>query len=91
MYMKYASRTFVKEYSEIALAFIKLTKKDKAWDWSAQYQSTFEKLKKSMWMNLVLPIIDMIKKLEVQTDTSDFALRGVFKQKDIWSLMKAKS
>ncbi|XP_022888965.1 uncharacterized protein LOC111404384 [Olea europaea var. sylvestris] len=33
-----------KGYSEIALSLIELTKKDKDWDWSSQYQTAFDRV-----------------------------------------------
>ncbi|XP_022843217.1 uncharacterized protein LOC111366751 [Olea europaea var. sylvestris] len=73
-------RRFVKGYSVIALSLIELTKKDEDWDWSSQCQTSFERLKKSMWTNLILALPNMTKPLEVHIDASYFALGGVLMQ-----------
>lgn len=73
-------RRFVTGYSEIALPFTKLTKKDKDCDWSSQCQTAFERLKKFMWTNLILALPDMTKSFEVHIDASNFALGRVLMQ-----------
>ncbi|XP_022883642.1 uncharacterized protein LOC111400459 [Olea europaea var. sylvestris] len=73
-------RRFVKACSEIALPLTELTEKDKDWDWSSQCQAAFERLKKSIWTNLVFALSNMAKPFEVHTDASDFALGGVILQ-----------
>ncbi|KAL0430431.1 UNVERIFIED_CONTAM: Transposon Tf2-11 polyprotein [Sesamum radiatum] len=71
---------FVKDYSEIARPMMYLLKKIETWNWTPQYQVSFDNLKRMMVTDPVLALPDMSKPFVVETDASDFALGGVIMQ-----------
>ncbi|KAL0415947.1 UNVERIFIED_CONTAM: Transposon Tf2-12 polyprotein [Sesamum latifolium] len=68
---------FVKSYSEIARPMTDLLKNMETWNWTPQYQESFDRLKRAMVTDPVLALSDMSKPFVVETDASDFALGGV--------------
>ena len=52
-------------------------KKNQKWDWSEKQEKKFEKLKKRFTKELVLAVLDLDKKLQVEVDTSDYMTEGV--------------
>ena len=69
-------RRFVEGYSRRVTALTDLLKKGEKWCWSSQCQEAFKGLKKVMMKDPVLALPDIGKPFEVQTDASDFAIRG---------------
>ena len=74
-------RRFIEGFSRRATPLTELLKKGIAWKWSDRCQASFEDLKAAMMKDPVLAHPDITKPFEVQTDTSNFALRGVLLQK----------
>jgi len=70
-------RWFVKDFTRVAKLLHEMTKKDIKWNWGEKKQKAFEKLKKRFIIKLVLVILDLDKKMRVETDVLDFAIRGV--------------
>ncbi|XP_057981130.1 uncharacterized protein LOC131166554 [Malania oleifera] len=50
------------------------------WNWTKEYQGSFDDFKDAIMRDLVLTLPDVMKPFEVQIDASDFALRGVLVQ-----------
>jgi len=50
-------------------------------NWKEKKQKVFEELKKRFIIKLVLVILDLDKKMRVDTDVSDFAMREVLLMK----------
>ncbi|KAL2225830.1 UNVERIFIED_CONTAM: Retrovirus-related Pol polyprotein from transposon [Sesamum indicum] len=73
-------RRFVKGYSATARPLTDLLKKTGTWNWTPQCQVAFDDLKKAMVTNPVVALPDMSKPFVVETDASDFALKGVLMQ-----------
>nr|GEV45824.1 hypothetical protein [Tanacetum cinerariifolium] len=73
-------RRFIMGYSAIASSLTGLLKKNKAWIWDEEYQAAFESLKKAVLEESVLRLPDVTMPLELHTDASDFAIRGVLMQ-----------
>uniref|UniRef100_A0A3Q7FQK4 Reverse transcriptase domain-containing protein n=1 Tax=Solanum lycopersicum TaxID=4081 RepID=A0A3Q7FQK4_SOLLC len=67
-------RRFIFNYSAIAAPLTDLLKKDRAWNWSAACQATFERLKLAVTQEPVLALPDFSKLFEIHTDASDFAI-----------------
>ncbi|KAK3007394.1 hypothetical protein RJ639_016095 [Escallonia herrerae] len=70
-------RQFIKGYSAKAAPLTDLLKKGKKWEWSKMCQTTFDGLKEAVIEEPVLALPDHTKVFEVQTDASNFAIRGV--------------
>ncbi|KAL0303326.1 UNVERIFIED_CONTAM: Retrovirus-related Pol polyprotein from transposon [Sesamum radiatum] len=75
-------RYFVKGYSEIARPMTDLLKKMETRNWTPQCQVSFDNLKRAMVTDPMLALPDMSKPFVVETDASNFALRGVIMQDD---------
>ncbi|KAL0434635.1 UNVERIFIED_CONTAM: Retrovirus-related Pol polyprotein from transposon.6 [Sesamum radiatum] len=73
-------RRFANGYSEIARPMMDLLKKTETWNWTPQYQVSFDNLKRTMVIDHVLALPDMSKPFMVETDASDFALGSVLMQ-----------
>ena len=68
---------FVKDFTRMTKYFYEITRKDIKQNWEERQQKSFEKLKKRFIMKLVLIISDLDKKMKVEADISDFAMKGV--------------
>ena len=68
---------FVKDFTRMTKYFYEITRKDIKQNWEKRQQKSFEKLKKRFIMKLVLIISDLDKKMKVEADISDFAMKGV--------------
>ena len=55
-------------------------KEKKKWKWDKEYQKSFEKLKDKITSYLVLTLSKREGKFEVETDISEYAIRGVLSQ-----------
>ena len=57
-----------------------LLKKERKWEWDAECQAAFQKLKDAITSELVLRLLNLELPFEVHTDASDKALGGVLVQ-----------
>jgi hypothetical protein len=60
--------------------FYELTKKDKKFEWTEEYQERFDLIKQKWGDRLELSIPDNNKKYVLETDASDTGLGAVLKQ-----------
>jgi phage tail tube protein FII len=58
-------RRFIKDFSKIAKPMTKLLEKNKAFEWTAGCQASFEELKKRLTLAPVLVLPDMTKKFDI--------------------------
>ena len=70
-------RRFILDYSKIACSLTDLLKKERKWEWDAECQATFQKLKDAITSKLVLRLPDLELPFEVHMDESDRAIGGV--------------
>ena len=73
-------KRFIKGYSKIACPLTDLLKKERKWEWDANCQVSFQKLKDAITSEPVLRQPDLELLFEVHTDSSDRALGGVLMQ-----------
>ena len=71
---------FIEKESEIELPLLKLIKKTQAWQWSAEQQAAFEKLKLALTRTPVLARPDFSLEFTVQCDASNDAIGAVLSQ-----------
>ena len=74
-------RQFVKDFTRVAKLLHEMTKKDMKLNWKEKKQKAFKELKKRFIIKLVLVILDLDKKMRVETDVSGFAMREVLLMK----------
>jgi hypothetical protein len=72
-------RRFIKDFSKIAKPMMKLLEKNKAFEWTAECQSSFEELRKHLTSAPVLVLPDFTKKFDIYYDASR---RGLGCRKD---------
>ena len=70
-------RQFVKDFTRVAKPLHKMMRKDVKWNWEEMQQKTFQELKERLMIELVLVILDLNKKMRVETDALDFAMGEV--------------
>ena len=70
-------RQFVKSFTRIAKLLHEITRKDVKQDWEERQQKVFENLEKRFMIELVLVISGLDKKIRVEVDISDFAMKGL--------------
>ncbi|KAM0708542.1 hypothetical protein Q7P35_005194 [Cladosporium inversicolor] len=73
---------FIKDYSKVATPLTELTKKDKAFEWSAEAEEAFQELKTRFSTEPILVIFDPKRPSVVETDTSDKAIGACLSQAD---------
>jgi hypothetical protein len=73
-------RRFIKDFSKIAKPMMKLLEKNKAFEWTAECQASFEELKKRLTSAPVLVLPDLTKKFGIYCDTSHRGLGCVLMQ-----------
>ena len=73
-------RRFILGYSKIAYSLMDLLKKERKWEWDAECQAAFQKLKDEITSEPVLRLPDLELPFEVHMDASDKALGGVLVQ-----------
>ena len=73
-------KRFILGYFKIASARTDLLKKERKWEWDAECQAAFQKLKHAITSEPVLRLPDLELLFEVHTDASDKALGGVLVQ-----------
>jgi hypothetical protein len=61
---------FIKDFSKIAKPIMKLLEKNKAFEWTAECQASFEELRKRLTSAPVLVLPDLTKKFNIYCDTS---------------------
>ena len=71
---------FIEKESEIKLPLLKLLKKTQAWQWSAEQQEAFEKLKLALTKAPVLARSDFTREFTVQCNASNDAIGAVLSQ-----------
>ena len=54
-----------------------MVKKDRKWEWTEKQERAFEELKKKFMQELVLVVSDLDKKMRIEVDVSDYAMREV--------------
>ncbi|GKU14637.1 unnamed protein product, partial [Fusarium langsethiae] len=75
-------RRFIKNFSKIANPLTELTKKERKFLWLPDAQHAFEELREAILSEPVLIMFDPTKEIELETDSSDFALGGQIGQRD---------
>jgi hypothetical protein len=73
-------RRFIKDFSKIAKPMTKLLEKNKAFEWTAECQASFEELRKYLTSAPVLVLPDLTKKFNKYCDASRRGLRCVLMQ-----------
>jgi hypothetical protein len=63
-------RRFIKDFSKITKPMMKLLEKNKAFEWTAKCQASFEELRKCLTSALVLVLPDLTKKFDIYCDAS---------------------
>ena len=54
-----------------------MVKKDRKWEWTEKQEKAFEELKKRFTQGPVLAALDLDKKMKMEVDALDYAMRGV--------------
>jgi hypothetical protein len=73
-------RRFIKDFSKIAKPMTKLLEKNKAFEWTAECQASFEELEKCLTPAPVWVLPDVIKKCDIYCDASCCRLGCVLMQ-----------
>jgi hypothetical protein len=71
---------FIKDFSKIAKSMTKLLEKNKALEWTAECQASFEELRKRLTSAPVLVLLDLTKKFDIYCDASRRGLGCVLMQ-----------
>jgi hypothetical protein len=61
---------FIKDFSKIEKPMMKLLEKNKAFEWIAECQASFEELRRRLTLAPVLVLLDLIKKFDIYCDAS---------------------
>jgi hypothetical protein len=73
-------RRFIKDFSKIAKPMMKLLEKNKAFEWTAECQASFEELRKRLTSAPVLVLLDLTKKFDIYCDATRRGLGCVLMQ-----------
>lgn len=73
-------RTFIENFSQIALPMTELLKETKEWKWDEPVEKSFRQLQQAMSEAPVLASPDPTRKFIVTTDASDFAIGAALSQ-----------
>jgi len=65
-------------------------KKEQKWDWTEKQEKIFGKLKEKFTKKLVLAVPDLDKKMRMEVDASDYAMRGMLSIV-LWQPLNTKS
>ena len=68
---------FIEGFATVARPLHDLVKKDKKWDWTEKEEKAFQELKEQFTRKPVLAAPDIDKKMRMEVDASDYAMRGV--------------
>jgi hypothetical protein len=71
---------FIKDFSKIVKPMMKLLEKNKAFEWTAECQASFEELRKCLTSAPVLVLPDLTKKFDIYCDASHRGLGCVLMQ-----------
>ena len=74
-------RWFVKDFAKIAKLLHEMMRKETKWSWREKQEKVFEELKKRFMMEPVLVTLDLDREMKVETNISDFVIRGVLLMK----------
>ena len=74
-------RRFVKDFAEIARPMHRLMQKQEKWNWRAEQEKAFRRLKEIFTSEPVLAAPDLDKEMRVEVDASDYATGGVLSMK----------
>jgi len=83
-------RRFIKNFAQVARLINMLTWKNVKWQWGAEQQKAFDKLKQVFMIKPVLAALDLDKEFRVESDTSNYATSGVLSMKcsdKLWRLV----
>lgn len=75
-------RRFIKDFSALVAPLVALTKKDAKFEWPAEANITFEKLKKMFISAPVLMQFDADRKTVLEVDSSGYVVGGLLQQYD---------
>jgi len=70
-------KRFVEGFAKITRPLYKLTKKEQKWKWEIRQEKLFEVLKKRFMMEPILIALDLDKKMRIEVDASDYAMKRV--------------
>jgi hypothetical protein len=73
-------RRFIKDFSKISKTMTKLLKKNKAFEWTAECQASFQELRKHLTLAPVLVLPNLTKKFNIYCDASRQGLGSVLMQ-----------
>jgi hypothetical protein len=73
-------RRFIKGFSKITKPMIEMLGKDKKFEWTANFESSFQEMKKSLTTTPVLVMPDMEKLFSIYYDTSGHGLGCILLQ-----------
>jgi RNase H-like domain found in reverse transcriptase len=76
-------RRFIDHFTTLARPLNHLTKKDKQFEWTTEYQTAFDALKDKFGKTPVLLMPDSSKPFVIESDASKFATGAVLRQKDV--------
>lgn len=74
-------RKYVRDFSNIILPMIELTRKEKQWIWVKEHQQAFEESKKAFLKDIMIEFPDFSKPIYLNTDASNIAIGGEIFQK----------
>jgi len=74
-------RRFVKDFAEIVRPMHRLVCKQEKWNWGAEQEEAFRRLKEISMSELVLAAPDLDKEMRVEADVSDYATGEVLSMK----------
>jgi len=68
---------FIEGFASIARPLYDMVKKDQKWDWTERQGKAFRELKEQFTKKLVLAAPDLDKKMRMEVDASNYAIRGM--------------
>ena len=83
-------RRFIEGFASIARPLHEMVKKDKKWEWTEKQKKAFKELKRRFTEELVLAVLDLDKKMQMEVDVSDYATGGVLLMEcedNLWRLV----
>ena len=81
---------FIEGFASIARSLHDIVKKNQKWDWTKKQEEAFRELKKRFTKEPVLAVPDLDKKIRMEVDESDYAMKGVLSMKcedKLWRLV----
>ena len=73
-------RRFIEGFSKLCKPLTDLTQKDKMFEWTSQYEDTFQCLKLMFTEGPILAHFDFMRSTRFETDASNFALGAILSQ-----------